>query len=394
MRLIVFGEKFEDHLFEIVAISNILNGSMLFFKNQISTNIEHDDIIIVTNTSVKRLPQSLKNTIVTVTFAPKYQKNFENEVVISVSEISSIPNLLGIKKSLPIICDEKSEEVFSLALKVATSNATILISGETGTGKEILAKFIHDHSGRKNKKFVSINCAAIPETLLESELFGYERGAFSGAFQQRIGKFQEANRGTILLDEIGEMPLAIQAKLLRAIQEQEISRLGSNESIKIDTRIIATTNRDLAHEVSIGHFREDLYYRLNVISIVSPRLNDRLKDIRPLAQYFCEKYSGGKNVLSEKFLQNLENIYWKGNIRELENFVHRAVVLADSRIIEPESFTCQPNAKSLKEIEKESILKSLRNNNGNKSKTSEELDISVRTLRYKLAEYRKSSLNI
>ena len=392
MRLIVFGEKLEDRLFEIVQMSNALHSNMLFFKHKIAIDIQKDDVLIVASSVISELLGKLENKIITVTFSPKYKKSFSNETVISISEIPSILNLLKQPIKFPVINDKVSKEIFALALKVASCDATVLISGETGTGKEILAKYIHENSSRKNKKFVSINCAAIPETLLESELFGYERGAFSGAVQKRIGKFQEADHGTILLDEISEMPLSLQAKLLRVIQEREVSRLGSNENIKIDVRIIATTNRDLAREVEEGRFREDLYYRLNVITITSPKLNDRIGDIRPLAQYFCEKYSQGTKELSERFIKYLESVCWKGNIRELENAVQRAVVLANSEIVDTTMNLSSENPKTLKEMEREIILNSLQRNDGNKSKTSEELNISIRTLRHKLAEYQKSAL--
>ncbi|MDR2158142.1 MAG: sigma 54-interacting transcriptional regulator, partial [Holosporaceae bacterium] len=233
----------------------------------------------------------------------------------------------------------------------------------------------------------TINCAAIPETLLESELFGHEKGAFTNAVQRRIGKFEEAHCGTILLDEISEIPLGLQSKLLRAIQEKEISRLGENGTINVDVRIIATSNRDLYQAVLDGCFREDLFYRLNVIPIKMPRLNDRPLDIEPLAKLFCDKYSLGRKSLSRRFLTSLKNADWKGNIRELENTVQRAVLLSSDKIIDdfiPDS----PNAtKTLRQVERETILHTMEKFNGSKTLTSKELDIPLRTLHHKLAKF-------
>ncbi len=390
MKIIVLGKKLERYLFEIIKISNVMKIKMVFFKDNINTNIESNDVIITDDVSIKKISQDLSNKIITVTFSPKYNKIFNNEEIITASEISNIIGLLSSESSFPIICDALSKQIFGLALKVAKYDATVLISGETGTGKEILAKYIHMNSGRNKQKFISMNCSAIPENLLESELFGYEKGAFSGAFQQKIGKFEAANNGTILLDEISEMPLILQAKLLRVLQEREITRLGSNDNIKINLRIIATTNKKLEDEVAQGRFREDLFYRLNVIQINSPRLNDRVNDIKPLANYFCDKYSKHTKHLSNEYLNMLENIQWKGNIRELENFIHRDVILSDENEILPLTIQNDISKKTLYEIEKEAILNSLSRNDGNRLLTSKELDISERTLRYKLAEYRKA----
>ncbi len=335
MKIIVLGKKLERYLFQIVKISNIMKIKMVFFKDIINTNIESNDVIITDDVSINKISKDLSNKIITVTFSPKYNKIFNNEEIITASEISNIIGLLSSESSFPIICDTLSKQIFGLALKVAKYDATVLISGETGTGKEILAKYIHMNSDRNKQKFISMNCSAIPENLLESELFGYEKGAFSGAFQQKIGKFEAANNGTILLDEISEMPLILQAKLLRVLQEREITRLGSNDNVKINVRIIATTNKNLEDEVAQGRFREDLFYRLNVIQINSPRLNDRVNDIKPLANYFCDKYSKHKKRLSNEYLSMLENIQWKGNIRELENFIHRDVILSNENEILP-----------------------------------------------------------
>ena len=228
--------------------------------------------------------------------------------------------------------------VVALARRVGASDAPILVVGETGTGKEVIAREIHAHGRRKNGPFVAVNCAAIPDHLLESELFGYEKGAFTGAMTRRIGKFEEASGGTLLLDEIGEMDLRLQAKLLRAIQEKQIDRLGGRAPVRIDLRIVATTNRDLAKEIAERRFREDLYYRLNVINLVVPPLRDRLEDIEALAAHFCRKYCA-KNEIQEKrisseALKKLLAYSWPGNVRELENTVYRAVLIAAGAIVE------------------------------------------------------------
>jgi len=229
------------------------------------------------------------------------------------------------------------QRVYQLMSLVAQSNATVLILGETGTGKELIARGIHDSSPRKNKLMVKVNCAALPVTLIESELFGYERGAFTGAFERRIGKFELAHNGTLFLDEIGELPLEVQVKLLRVIQEREFERLGGKQSIKVNVRIIAATNRDLLSEVEAGRFRSDLYYRLNVFPISMPPLRERRDDIPFLAHFFVNRYN--KNNLSKitgisaKAMSELRAYHWPGNVRELEHMVERSVLLSNGKII-------------------------------------------------------------
>lgn len=239
----------------------------------------------------------------------------------------------------PMIASSKSmEQVIHIADKVAKSDAHILITGESGTGKEVLAHYIHNHSLRKDKPFIRVNCAAMPENLIESELFGHEKGAFTGAVARRIGKFEEASGGTLLLDEISEMDVRLQAKLLRAIQEKEIDRLGGGSPVKIDLRIIAASNRNLLQSISKGEFREDLYFRLNVITINLPPLRERQEDISALAKFFINKYCKSNNCqekgLSDAAITKLESHNWPGNIRELENTMHRAVLLSSSALID------------------------------------------------------------
>lgn len=300
------------------------------------------------------------------------------------------------------------KHILSMAKTVARSDATVLITGESGTGKELLARFIHQHSPRKDKPFVAVNCAAIPENLLESELFGHERGAFTGAVSQRCGKFEQANYGTILLDEISEMDIKLQAKLLRVLQEKEVERVGGARPIPLNIRIIATTNRDLKEEVKSGRFREDLYYRLNIFPIHIPPLRERREDIAYLAEYFvrrfAKKYSKHIEHISEEALALLKRLEWKGNVRELENTMERAVLLAGGTTIDVEHiFTEEAGCPmpqsgemdkssptepmSLSEMEKRLIYRTLEEVGWNRTQAAKILGISVRTLRNKLKEY-------
>src|SRR5690349_3999905 len=240
-----------------------------------------------------------------------------------------------------VVRDPSMQAVIQMADQIAPSDASILITGESGVGKEVIARYVHQKSRRATRPFISVNCAAIPENLLESELFGHEKGAFTGAVARRIGKFEEANGGTLLLDEISEMDTRLQAKLLRAIQEREIDRVGGTKPVKVDIRIIATSNRDLAEAVKHGTFREDLLYRLNVVNLRLPALRERPKDIRALSQHFARKYAEANGVpfrpLSSQTERLLLGHIWKGNVRELENTIHRAVLLAQGPDIAPEA---------------------------------------------------------
>ncbi len=296
-----------------------------------------------------------------------------------------------------------------MADKVAPSEANILITGESGTGKEVMARYIHSKSNRSKKPFISVNCAAIPENLLESELFGHEKGAFTGAVARRVGKFEEANGGTLLLDEISEMDVRLQAKLLRAIQERVIDRVGGTSPVKVDIRIVATSNRDLMASCKKGEFREDLYYRLNVINLQLPSLRQRPKDVEALAQFFIDKFSElnglPKKTLSSLARQALVNYAWPGNVRELENTLHRAVLLSSGTIIEASDLFDEVTQESLKvtvksdvekslligrtvaSVEKDLILNTLDHCSGNRTHAANILGISIRTLRNKLKEY-------
>ncbi len=298
--------------------------------------------------------------------------------------------------------DPEMKRVLQLASNIALSRASVLICGESGTGKELLAKFIHQKSQRASKRFVAINCAAVPEGLLESELFGYEKGAFTGAQTMKPGKFELAHNSTFLLDEITEMPLVLQAKLLRVIQEGEVERLGAKQPQKINVRLIATTNRDLAEMVKRGEFRADLYYRLNVIPLTIPALKYRKRDIQILSQFFVGVSSSMNNKepkrLDTESLKKLLEWTWPGNIRELENVIERAVLVSRSQVIEPndihisgfenreKTFDFTPGI-TLAQAEKQLILKTLEHTNYNRTKAAQVLDISIRTLRNKLHEY-------
>ncbi|HEX7775014.1 MAG TPA: sigma-54 dependent transcriptional regulator [Parvibaculum sp.] len=321
-----------------------------------------------------------------------------------------------------IFKDQKMVETIRLADQVAPSDASILITGESGTGKEVMARYLHRKSLRRDKPFISVNCAAIPENLLESELFGHEKGAFTGAVARRIGKFEEADGGTLLLDEISEMDLRLQSKLLRAIQEREIDRVGGKAPVKVNIRIIATSNRDLQAEARAGRFREDLFYRLNVVNLKLPPLRDRPADILALTEHFAERYAKANGLASKpvslEARRFLTRHNWTGNVRELENTMHRAVLLTTgpeidveairlpdgSRLDEPaQGFGLAQKAaaaadaatrtfvgRTVSEVEQDLILQTLNHCLGNRAHAANILGISIRTLRNKLKEYSES----
>jgi two-component system response regulator FlrC len=302
--------------------------------------------------------------------------------------------------------NKEMKRILKLAKEVADSNASVFIQGESGTGKELFARHIHNYSSRKDKAFVAINCAALPESLLESELFGHEKGSFTGAISRKKGKFELANHGTLLLDEISEMDYQLQSKLLRVLQEKEIDRIGGTAPVPVDVRFIATTNRDIEKQIDEGKFREDLHYRLHVIPFHLPPLRERKDDIPWLADYFIEKYCGinrrSVKGLTQEALASLMQMPWKGNVREFENVIERAVLMCKGDFIDAEHlFLTEKNRQpvtaahpfmptiSLKEMEKNVIFTTLDQTNGNRTHAAEILGISVRTLRNKLNEYRK-----
>lgn len=318
-----------------------------------------------------------------------------------------------------VTSDRRMKDLIQLAKTVSRSKATVLIQGESGTGKELMAHLIHAESTRAQKPFVAINCAAIPESLLESELFGYERGAFTGAVTSKAGKFEIANGGTLLLDEISEMDLRLQAKLLRVIQEGEVDRIGSKKPVPVDVRILATTNRNLSECVKQGTFREDLFYRINVVNLTIPPMRDRIGDVQSLARYFAEIFSkkNGKPTqeISTAAMNMLQIHVWPGNVRELENVMERAVITANAGVIEARDI-CIERANStlslldgnqnedersgwlpgrtLDDIERNVILEALTYHKGNRTHTARALGISIRTLRNKLADYRRLGIQV
>ena len=336
------------------------------------------------------------------------QKPFEAKSL--VATVERMVKRSGLDSSEMIAEDAKTKRILEIVRRVAPSDASIMISGESGTGKEVLAKAIHELSNRSDKPFVALNCAAIPENMLEAILFGYEKGAFTGATTAREGKFEQANGGTLLLDEISEMALELQSKLLRVLQEQEVERLGGKATIPLDVRVLATTNRHLTAEVGEGRFREDLYFRLNVFPIELPALRERCDDIIPLAYRFIDRYRSGKPLtLSPASEQKLLSHGWRGNIRELGNCIHRACILAPGSEITPNDIVFdalvdsdsvrsikqdESGPEDLKGSERDMILNALRDSNGNRTLASERLGISGRTLRYKLAKYKEQGVEI
>ncbi|MGK7863588.1 sigma-54-dependent transcriptional regulator [Falsiroseomonas sp. E2-1-a4] len=329
------------------------------------------------------------------------------------------------RQDAPLARDPAMATLLGRVAQVARAEASVLLTGESGTGKEVMARHLHALSKRARGPFVALNCAALPETLLESELFGHEKGAFSGAVAARKGKFEQAEGGTLLLDEIGEMDPRLQAKILRVLQEREVDRLGGGAPCKVDVRIIAATHRDLLSEVAAGRFREDLFFRLNVVALRIPPLRERPSDILPLADHFAARYAQ-VNGLPERMLAPLARHRlmahsWPGNVRELENAIHRAVLLAEGHEIGPEAIELsQPAAhhaatpatanatptaappgqvaslvgRKVEEVERELILETLSHCLGNRTRAAEILGISIRTLRNKLGEYRTAGIAV
>jgi two-component system response regulator FlrC len=318
------------------------------------------------------------------------------------------------KQQVKIITQDSGMlNLLTLASRVADSSASVLIQGESGTGKELFARYLHEKSSRHSQPFVAINCAALPENLLESELFGHERGAFTGAISQKKGKFELADKGTLFLDEITEMQFHLQAKLLRVIQERVVDRVGGTDPVEVDVRVIATTNRDAKEAVENQNFREDLYYRLNTIPLVIPPLRDRISDLSILCDFFIKKYCkiDGRDVkgMTKETISFLSGHPFAGNVRELENIIHRSVLLADSDYITPGDLMMEGGKSamtssleqaseassdkvpgSLKEMEQQMIFKTLDQTEGNRTHAAKILGISVRTLRNKLNEYKES----
>lgn len=325
---------------------------------------------------------------------------------------------LGLTEDDMVAHAQSSREMQALARRVADSDATVLINGESGTGKEVLARYLHAHSSRASNPFVAINCAAIPENMLEATLFGYEKGAFTGASQAYAGKFEQANHGTILLDEISEMDLSLQAKLLRVLQEREVERIGGRKVISLDVRVLATTNRTLRDEVKAGRFREDLFYRLNVFPLQLNPLRERQDDILPLSNRLLARHSKQANrvapSLDDNAQRRLLSHFWPGNVRELDNVLQRALILQSGQTITAddiafEALTGQQeqsvsiqvdktiqvdSGQDLRSQEQRHIIDVLEQNNGSRRLSAKELGISERTLRYKIARFREQGIDI
>jgi two-component system, response regulator FlrC len=329
--------------------------------------------------------------------------------------IAAVLEAVAEESSAVIWRDPATEKMLRLAEQVAPADASILLTGESGTGKEVVARFVHRKSRRAGHNFITVNCAAIPENLLESELFGHEKGAFTGAVARRIGKFEEATGGTLLLDEISEMHPRLQAKLLRAIQEREIDRVGGTQPIRIDIRLIATSNRDLEEEVRKGGFREDLYFRLNVVNLRIPPLRERPQDIEPLAEHFAKKYAAANGVeyrgITATLREMLRRHVWRGNVRELENTMHRAVLLSSGGELGPDAVMLSPGkageghgagtqaraalvGRTVADVERDLIIETLQHCLGNRTHAATILGISIRTLRNKLQLYRQEGVPV
>jgi transcriptional regulator with PAS, ATPase and Fis domain len=356
-------------------------------REHIDVFLTLEDFFIEAVSQFAQIFQEMRNEI-------KYLKNI-------VGKEFHFDNIIGKSKQM--------KDIFALIPLIAGTTAAVLVMGKSGTGKELIAKAIHFHSQRRDRNFVAINCSALPETLLESEMFGYVRGAFTGADQEKEGLFHEAEKGTVFLDEIGDMSLALQAKLLRVLQEKEYKKVGGTKTIKADVRLITATNKDLRAEMAAGRFREDLYYRINVISIYLPELKERKEDIPLLIQHFINKYNheSKRDIkgISQDALKALIDYNWQGNIRELENVIERAIILCNSTEIKPENLPSSmlenhPNTfnrneanspaslrPSINEAEKTQIQEALDRNEYNRSKTAAELLIDRKTLYRKMKQY-------
>ncbi len=432
MRLLIIGVL--DGHFTTASRIALDRGAKVLHADTIKSGLEvvrsgvgADVIMIDVRLDVSSLIQSLKSERITV---PVIACGIGNDTQAAVAAIRA-----GAKEYLPlppdaeliaavlaavvaennalIHRDPRMVRVLALADRIAPSEASVLITGPSGTGKELMARYLHNKSRRASNRFVAVNCAAIPETLLESELFGHEKGAFTGAVARRIGRFEEASGGTLLLDEISEMDPRLQAKLLRALQEREIDRVGGSVPVKVDVRIIATSNRDMEASVLQGTFREDLYFRLNVVTLAIPPLRERPGDIEALAQHFIVKYAEANGLpiplLTPDSMRALTAYSWPGNVRELENAMHRAVLLADNNRIEADALvlggrrlapgSCATSiegdsteggalvGRTVAEVERRLIIDTLQHCLGNRTHAANILGISIRTMRNKLRQY-------
>lgn len=418
MRLLVIGQL--NTGFSLAANIALEKGAKVRTANDIASALDNlrsgkgaDLIMIDASLDIKALNDALVQERINVPIIACSINNNPKEAVYAINS--------GAKEYIPLPPDVKligailesitnndkphfskslaMQQVMVIIDRVAPSDANVLITGNSGVGKEVAANLIHQKSKRSSKPFIRVNCAAIPDNLLESELFGHEKGSFTGAVARRIGKFEESNGGTLLLDEISEMDIRLQAKLLRAIQEKEIDRVGGSQPIKVDLRIIATSNRNLQEEIRAGRFREDLYFRLNIINLKLPNLRERREDILDLANYFINKYATNNKISHKELSQDSVDLImkydWPGNIRELENTMHRSVLLASGEKIEPNDLQLELNSmkygnnhkKSLRDIEYEVISDTLKYCLGDLNNTANILGISVSSLTEKLKSY-------
>ncbi len=404
---------FDQHPFDLVIADLKFPGrDGLQLLETVKGKSPHTPVIMVTGSgSVQNAVEAMKKGASDFLLKPISIETLEQRIRNALREepSSTQPLFPNGKNGSPTILtrNRRMREIIDLCDRIAFSNAPVLIQGESGTGKELFARHIHMKSPRHQGPFIAVNCASLPESLFESELFGHEKGAFTGALCRKIGKFELAHRGTLLLDEITEMSPFLQAKILRVIQENELDRIGGREPVPIDVRIIATTNRKIETSIEKGEFREDLYFRLNVISIQLLPLRERTEDIELLARFFLRKYSDqyGKpeSSFSEEALRWLSQQPWRGNVRELKNVIERAVLTSSTSQIDlkdfsrreegvpPESRDPLASLFSLREMEKELIFKALEKTNGNRTHAANMLGISIRTLRNKLNEYKENA---
>ncbi|MBF0103594.1 MAG: sigma-54-dependent Fis family transcriptional regulator [Desulfobacterales bacterium] len=419
--------KIKTGSFVLIIVSFDISGThpLEFIKQAKTENESNTVLMISSHPSVENAVESMKAGAIDFLIKPvesDHMRILLDKVLTTKDEEQ--PDKSSIMPTTQIVTQDKTMRyLLEIIQKVANSNASILIQGESGTGKELFARFVHENSKRVKSKFLAINCAALPESLLESELFGHEKGSFTGAIAKKLGKFELASSGTLLLDEITEMQIHLQSKLLRVIQEKELMRVGGEQTIKVDVRVIATTNRDIKEAIDQGTFREDLYYRLNVIPIKIPPLRQRQGDIPLLANYFVDKYNrfDGRNVkgLTPTALLALGKYPFYGNVREMENVIHRSVLLCNGEWIDvddlffeetgaainkkndehnygdlstsdlPNSLPNNILSGSLRDIEEKLIFHTLDKTSGNRTHAAKILGISVRTLRNKLNEYKE-----
>ncbi|MBW7995060.1 MAG: sigma-54-dependent Fis family transcriptional regulator [Candidatus Glassbacteria bacterium] len=377
-------------------IENAVGAMKIGAYDYITKPFSADEIEIVVDRALER--QQLRDE-------NRNLRNDNNQLRNQLKEKYTFSSIVGVSDVM--------REVYDKIEMIAPSKATVLILGESGTGKELVARAIHYNSDRQNRPFIKVNCAALPESLMESELFGHERGAFTGAIRTTKGRFELANTGSLLLDEVGELSLPLQSKLLRVLQEREFERVGNPNPFSVDVRVIATTNRDLKVEIKEGNFREDLFYRLNVVPILLPPLRDRKEDIALLADHFmrkyCEENSRVISGINDTAMNKLMAQDWPGNVRELENHIERAVVLCREEELDDRHFSFELESGdsggigsldgvgpgvTLKEMEKQLILSTLTSEKNNRTRASEVLGISVRTLRNKLNEYSGEGVKI